>query len=169
MELHLQSHHWAHRMPDWLGAAVSGFVAGAVLMVLELLWDTTVNGTSPWVTSHMVAAIVMGPSVLQSAGFSLSVVATALLTHYLLGIAFGIILAAIIAPFRLDSSMGLVLLSGAVFGLLLYLFNFYGMERGFYWFAELRGWPAIVAHLIFGMVAAAMYWKIERRDIQNPT
>lgn len=164
MELHLQSHYWAQRTPDWLAAAVAGFVAGAVLMVLELLWNTSVNSASPWTTSHMVAAIVMGPNVLQSAGFSLSVVGTALLTHYLLGIAFGTILAIIMAPFHLDSSMGLALFSGAVFGLLLYLFNFYGMERGFYWFAEMRGWTTIVAHLIFGMVAAAMYLKIERRD-----
>ncbi|MNK04317.1 hypothetical protein D3C87_221780 [compost metagenome] len=162
MELHMHSHHWEQRMPDWTVAAVSGFAAGAVLMVLELLWSTIIMGTSPWVMSHMIAAIVLGQDALQSTDFSLEVVGVALATHYVLGIGLGLILAAIIVPFRFDSSIGMVLLTGAVFGVLIYLFNFYGMVRFFTWFAELRGWTTMLGHVIFGMVAAAMYWKLEQ-------
>lgn len=165
MELHMDSHHWDRRLPDWPMAAASGFVAGAVVMILEMLWSTVVTGAGPWTTPHMVAALVLGPTVLPTTGFSISVLAAALVTHYALGIVFGMILAAIIAPFHLDSSTGMALLSGAVFGLVLYLFNFYGMERVFPWFADMRGWAALVAHLIFGMTAAATYWKLERRDL----
>ena len=161
MEL-MHSHRWERRVPDWKVAAVSGFVAGAVLMVLELLWATLAGDGNPWLASHMVAAIVMGPDVLQSVDFSLPIVIVALVTHYILGIAFGLILAGIIVPYRLDSSIGMVLVTGAVFGLVLYLFNFYGMVRMFEWFAEMRGAATFVAHLIFGMVAAAMYWKLEQ-------
>lgn len=167
MELHMDSHHWERRLPDWPVAAASGFVAGAVLMVLELLWASAVSNAGPWATPHMIAGIVMGPGVLQSAEFSLPVVIAALVTHYVLGIAFGMILAAIIAPFHLDSSAGMVLLSGAIFGLVLYLFDFYVMEQIFPWFASMRGWATVVAHLIFGMVAAAMYWKMERRELER--
>lgn len=156
-------HHWERRLPDWPMAALAGFVAGAVLMVLELLWATAISGADPWSTPRMVAALIMGPGVLQSTGFSLSVAAAALVTHYVLGIAFGVVLASIMAPFHLDSSAGMVLLSGAIFGLVLYLFNFYGMERIFPWFADMRGWATLVAHLVFGMVAASVYWKLERR------
>lgn len=159
----MDTHHWERRLPDWPMAALSGFVAGAVLMVLELLWATAVSGVDPWNTPHMVAALIMGPGVLQSGGFSLSVAIAALVTHYVLGIAFGMVLAGIIAPFHLDSSAGMVFLSGAIFGLVLYLFNFYGMERIFPWFADMRGWATLVGHLIFGMVAASVYWKLERR------
>ena len=162
MELHMHSHHWEQRMPDWTVAAVSGFAAGAVLMVLELLWSTIIMGTSPWVMSHMIAAIVLGRDALQSTDFSLEVVSVALVTHYVLGIGLGLVLAAIIVPFRFDSSIGMVLLTGAVFGVLIYLFNFYGMVRFFSWFAEIRGWTTMIAHVIFGMVAAAMYWKLEQ-------
>jgi hypothetical protein len=161
MEL-MHSHRWERRLPDWKVAAVSGFVAGAVLMVLELLWSTFAGSGNPWLATHMVAAILMGPDVLQSADFSLPVVIVALVTHYVLGIAFGLVLAGIIVPYRLDSSIGMILLTGAVFGLVLYLFNFYGMVRVFAWFAELRGLSTLVAHLIFGLVAAAMYWKLEQ-------
>ena len=69
MQLHMHSHHWEHRLPDWHAAAVSGFVGGAVLMVLELLWTTNVIGSSPWSPAHQIAAIVMGRDVLQSIDF----------------------------------------------------------------------------------------------------
>ncbi|HYD82334.1 MAG TPA: hypothetical protein VEC06_21225 [Paucimonas sp.] len=163
MEL-MHSHRWVRREPDWTAAAVSGFVAGAVLMVLELLWSVTVAGEKPWATTHMIAALLMGTDALHSMDFSLGVAIMALVTHYVLGIFFAVILAMIMAPFHLDSSAGMALAAGAVFGLLLYWFNFYGMVRFFTWFEELRGWPSIVAHLVFGMTAALAYWKLERRE-----
>jgi len=162
MELHMHTHRWEQRMPDWTVAAVSGFAAGAVLMVLELLWSTIIMDGSLWQTSHMIAALTLGPDALQSSDFNLTIVAVALETHYVLGIVLGLILAAIIVPFHFDSSIGMLLLTGAVFGVAVYLFNFYGMVHFFSWFAEMRGWPALLAHIVFGMVSAAMYWKLEQ-------
>ena len=132
-------------------------------MVLELLWSALVVGTSPWVTSHMIAALVMGPNALQGAGFSVGIVAVALATHYLLGVVFALLLTILMAPFHLDSSSAMALLAGAAFGLLLYAFNFYGLVRFFPWFSEVRGTVTLVAHLIFGMAAALIYWKLEQR------
>lgn len=162
MELHMHTHHLESRAPDWMAAVVAGFVSGAVVMVLELLWSALMGRSSPWVISHMISAIVMGPNALQTTDFSVVVVATALVTHYVLGIVFGLILCGIIAPFHFDSSRSMVLLVGAVFGLLLYAFNFYGMSRFFTWFAEMRGLAALITHIIFGMVTAAAYWTLER-------
>lgn len=168
MELHLHSHHWERRVPDWPVAAVAGLCAGAILMVLELLWSALVTGTSPWVTSRMIAALVMGPNTLQGAGFGVGIVAVALATHYLLGVVFAVVFAGIVAPFHLDSSAPMVLLAGAAFGVLLYVFNFHGMVRFFPWFAELRGAAALAAHLIFGMAAALIYWQLEHRSALPP-
>lgn len=162
MELHMHSHRWEARKPDWQAAAASGLVAGAILMVLELLWTTNLIGATPWTMPHMIAAIAMGPQVLEPHDFNLMVMAVALITHYLLGIVFGLILGAIIAPFHFDSSPGMALAVGAIFGLMLYLLNFYGMARMFPWFAQMRGLATVIAHLIFGMSAAIMYWKLER-------
>lgn len=161
MDIHLHSYQ-RQRVPDWPAAAVAGLAAGAVLMVLELVWSTLVAGGSPWAVSRMIAAILMGPATLQSPEFNLEVVAMALAAHYVLGVGFGLVLAAIIVPFRLDSTVGMALLVGAVFGVALYLLNFYGMTRFFPWFAELRGAPTVVTHLIFGMTAALLYWKLNR-------
>lgn len=164
MELHLRSHHLEHRRPDWVAAAASGFVAGAILMVLELFWSAIVQDSNPWVTSHKIAAIVLGTDVLRSADFSVGIVGVALIIHYALGIAFGLVLASIIAPFRFDSSIGMAMLVGAVFGLLLYLINFYVLTSVFSWFADMRGWATLIANLIFGMALAVMYMKLERPE-----
>jgi len=162
LHLHMQSHRWQTRAPDWMAAAVAGFVAGAALMVLELLWSAAVHPDNPWAITHRIAAITMGRDVLQATGFALPVVAVALLTHYVLGIVFGLVLGALMASFRFDSSNGMVAASGAVFGILVYLFDFYGMVGAFPWFGAMRGWPTLLAHLGFGIVAAFMYWKLER-------
>jgi hypothetical protein len=161
MELHMHSHRWVARQPDWAAAAVAGFGAGGILMVLELAWTAFIVQGDPWVATRMVAAMVMGWDVLQTTGYSLGVVVAALAVHYILGVAFGIMLAAIIAPFQLDSSTPMVLFAGAVFGLVLYVLNFYGMVGAFSWFAELRGWPTAIGHVIFGMSSAYIYRRME--------
>jgi hypothetical protein len=156
------------RYADWPAAAVAGFGAGAILMVLDLFWSVAVTGDGPWVASRMIAAIVMGQQVLQSSGFSLSTVTVALLAHYALGVAGGIVLVAVGSRLRLDANLGLAALTGAAFGLMLYVINFYVLVRFFPWFAEIRGWTALLINLIFGITAAVLYWKLERRDDARP-
>jgi hypothetical protein len=36
------------------------------------------------------------------------------------------------------------------------------MARVFSWFADMRSWETFVAHLVFGITAALMYWQLER-------
>lgn len=163
MELPLTSLHWERRAPNWIVAAVSGFAAGAVLMVLDLIWSSIVDPGGPWRTSHMIAPIFLGTDTAQLTVFDFSprVVAIALAVHYALGIAFGLILAAVMAPLHLDATVPRVLVTGAAFGLILYIVNFFGMVQWFPWLADLRGWATVAAHLVFGMVAALLYWKLE--------
>lgn len=165
MDIHLPRLHWEHRLPDWPAAAAAGFAAGAALMVLELLWASMVMADNPWQVSHLIAAILMGPGPLQTTGFDALIVGVALVTHYALGIGFGLVLAWIIAGFHFESSPALMVAVGAAFGLVLYLINFYVMVRVFPWFEPLRGWPTVVAHLVFGIVAALMYWRLDRQGV----
>jgi hypothetical protein len=164
MELGQQSVRWERRSADWPVAIVSGLAAGAVLMVLDLLWSSLITG-GPWRTSNMIAPLFLGPDVLQSPDtrFSIGVVAFGLAVHYVLGIVFGMILAAIMVPLSLDTTLPKALLTGAVFGLVLYLVNFHGIARVLPWLAELRGWATLAAHLVFGAVAAVLYWKLARK------
>jgi hypothetical protein len=162
MELQLHPHYWTRSVPDWKAAAVAGLAAGAVLMVLDLCWPLALDGSSPWATPHKVAAIVMGQQALQSSAFDLGIVATALLIHYTLGIFSGLVIGIVIAGFHYETSLAMVQAIGAMFGVGIYLVNFYFLTALFPWFATLRGWSGLLGHLLFGVSAAMIYWKLSR-------
>lgn len=164
MDLHMQSHQLTHRLPDWRAAAIGGVLAGVVFLLLDML-ATVMMGGSAWAPTHMIAAIVMGNSALGSpAMFNIGIVVVALIVHFALAIGMGLVLGLIMAPFHFDSSWGMASVVGAVFGLVVYVVNFYGMTQFFPWFAEARGWTTLIAHVIFGIVAADAYLKLERRE-----
>ena len=164
MELHMHSHHFTHRMPDWRAAAIAGCAAGAVFLVLEFLgmWFA---GQSPWGAPRMIAAIAVGSGVLtQPPTFEVGIVLVALAVHFVLSVIFTLVLAVIIAPFNFDSGIGMVSLAGAVFGATVYLVNFYGMSQVFPWVADARSWVSFMSHIVFGLVAADTYLRLERKE-----
>lgn len=153
----------AVRRPDWPAAAVAGFAAGAILMVLDLLWSLVTTGSGPWATSHWIADAVRGTATADPTQFDAVAVAVALAAHYALGIASGLVVAAVSVPLRMDETAGKALVVGAVFGVAVYLINFHGFASMLPWFARMRGWTTFVAHLVFGVSAALLYWKLGRR------
>lgn len=92
------------------------------------------------------------------ATFDLTIIWVAMLIHVALAIVYGLILALIIH--RL--SMGMSIDAGAVFGLGLYTINFHGFTSAFPWFSMTRGGLSIVVHLVFGVVAALAYKRLQR-------
>ena len=162
MEIHLGNRHWDAHTPDWPAALIAGFLAGALLMVLEFLWAAT-GGDDPWAVAHKVAGITLGHDIATTADFSASVITVALITHYVLGMLFGCILAMVLSAFRLEASPGMAFGIGAVFGIALYFFNFYAMAKAYPWFVEMRTLETFIGHVIFGMVAGFLYWKMQRQ------
>ncbi len=139
---------------DWKAAIWSGLIAGAAFLALELILVPLLQGGSPWGPPRMIAAIGMGKEVLPPpATFDPVIVMVAMVIHFVLAIVYGLMLALIIH--RL--SVGVALIAGAVFGLVLYLINFYGFTAVFPWFAMARGGLSIFVHLVFGVVAAWAY------------
>jgi len=171
MELHLNLPWREHREVDWSAAAVSGLAAGAVLMVLELIWAASMSGEGPWRISQLIAALTLGAQVAQQAppyAFDATVVTVALVTHYVLGVLFGLALGFVIARFHDGAHLGTMQTIGAAYGVALYLINFYGVTLLFPWFVELRGWSSFVVHLAFGVVASLLYWRLARRGGRAP-
>ncbi|MEX2584071.1 MAG: hypothetical protein WD766_12390 [Gemmatimonadota bacterium] len=139
---------------DWKAAIWSGVIAGAIFMVLEMMMVPIFLDGSPWGPPRMIAAIVMGEGVLPPpATFDFMILMVALVVHFALSIVFAIMLAFPIARM----GFGAALAVGAGFGLLLYLVNFYGFTAIFPWFAMARNWVSIVAHILFGLIAAWSY------------
>lgn len=163
MDQRLNLRRWDTHRPDWVAAVVAGLAAGAVLMVLELLWVTSFGGTGrPWRTSNLIAAMVLGPELAQSSAYSLGAVGVALVVHYVLGAVFGVVLALVITGIHREASLFSIETVGILFGAGLYLLNFHGMSAAFPWVAELRGWATFIAHLVFGFTAALLYWRLRR-------
>lgn len=167
MEMQLQGHQWSRRAPVWPAAIVAGLAAGAVLMVLELVWAAMLGDRDPWILSRHVAAIVMGREILQATTFDVVVVGVALATHYLLGIFSGLVVGALIAGFHWETSLGMMQAIGAAFGAVIYLVNFHVLTALFPWFSDLRGWATFIGHLVFGMSAALLYWWLSRRTVER--
>lgn len=160
----LQTHRLTYRKPDWKAGIYAGLIAGVVFLALEMALVPALMGGSPWEPLRMIAAIVMGRDVLPPpATFDGGIFLAAMVVHFVLSVALGLILAEIIALFNFDSSAGLTFAVGAIFGLLVYFINFYGMTAVFPWFADARNWLTLALHMVFGVVAAESYFGLERR------
>lgn len=157
---------WKWRATDWAAAAVAGLAAGAVLMVLDLLWSGLFSPEGPWRISHMIAPVFMGTDELRSTGFAFSatVVAVALAVHYAMGVLWGLVTGVFMSQLLLDESPLHAGMAGAMLGCALYLFNFdllpaFGV---FPWLAQMRSGESLAAHVVFGVTAAWLYWRLKR-------
>ena len=141
---------------DFKAAVWAGIIAGVVFMALEMVLVATVGGGSPWGPPRMIAAIGMGKGVLPPpAAFDLGVMMVAMAIHFVLAILLGVILGLIVSRWKLGlmASIGV----GAIFGLAVYLVNFYGFTALFPWFAMARTPITLVTHVVFGIVLGWSY------------
>jgi uncharacterized membrane protein YagU involved in acid resistance len=140
-------------------AVVAGLVAGIVFLMVEMLLVPLVGG-SPWGPPRMMAAMVMGTEVLPPpASFDLGIMMVAMIIHFVLSIAFAVVLGLIIH--RMER--GAATIVGLGYGLALYLVNFYLFTAVFPWFANARNWVTVVTHLLFGALAALIYHALAHR------
>lgn len=162
--IHVLSPAEEAKTPHWKAAVWSGLIAGVVFLVLEMLLVSLIAGDSPWAPMRMMAAILLGQGVLPPpATFDVGIVAAAMVVHFALAIGYGLILSLLV--FRLET--GPALLIGALFGLGLYVVNFYGFTAVFPWFAMARNGMSILAHAVFGLTAAWAYKALAKREARG--
>lgn len=141
---------------NWRAVIISGLIAGFVFMMLEMILVAAVGGASPWGPPRMIAAMVMGKDVLPPpASFDTSIFIVAMVVHFVLSF----ILAAVFA-WAADASgwsVGTCIIAGLVFGLLVYVIDFYVMTAVFPWFAKARTPVTIFSHAMFGLVLGWVY------------
>lgn len=149
--------------PDWRAAVGAGLIAGAVFLVLEMVMVPVFLGGSPWDPPRMMAAIVLGERVLPMPGqtpppLNATIVAAALVVHFVLSTIYALILAALVARVSPKAAIAI----GIGFGVTLYVVNFYGFTALFPWFAMARNWVSILSHAVFGLVTAWAYEALAR-------
>lgn len=155
------------RMPDWGAAGWAGLIAGLIFMIAEVGLLPLTHGGNAWVPVRMVDAIIYGRQVLppppyfvDAAPGTSGMFFMALALHFSFSLIYLRVLSTLI--YRLDKSTALGV--GAAFGIGLYLVNFHLFTSAFPWFAAARGWTTLFSNLLFGVVAAATYKVLERRE-----
>lgn len=144
---------------DWKAAVIAGLIAGAIFLLVLLVAYPLVTGGTPWTVFRFMGAIILGESVLPPpTTFDAGVVVTAVLLHFILSVIYTLVLAFIVHRWGILVSV----IGGVLFGLALYLINFFTFTMFFPWFYPARAWPFSVVHILFGAIAGGVYELLEK-------
>lgn len=149
--------------PDWRAGLWAGLIAGLAFMMMEMGLVWLVQGESPWAPPHMIAAMALGDDILPSPGawapFDGTVMITAMMIHMALSAVLGVLGACLLR----GAGIGRGLVLGAVFGLAIYVLNFYVIAPfAFPWFVMARNWISAFSHIMFGVVFGMAYVALRR-------
>jgi aromatic ring-cleaving dioxygenase len=145
----------------WRAAIRAGLVAGVIFIVLEvILWPLAGLG-SPWEAVRMIAAILLGPGVLPPpASFDARIFMAAMVVHFCLSIIYAVAYATFRQLLLRGRLRRLSPFVHGLYGLFIYLINFYGFVALFPWFIEARHGISILVHVAWGM---AIPWAYDAR------
>lgn len=151
---------------QWRAVLEAGIAAGCLSAGVQiLLWWIFTDSWSRLLLrdARLTSALVMGQAVLPPAqGFDAAVMLSATLIHFTLSLLYAAVLAML-----MQFDLGMSLWIGGIFGLGLFFINLYGFTLLFPWFAQARDWITFIAHLVFGVSAAATYKLLERSSRPN--
>jgi len=150
----------ARRGPRALPAIQAGLFAGAAALLLLQVAGVVVYDESPWKLMRMFAALARGPAALEPEDeFDAALVAMGALLYFSLSVLYSLALSALAAevPRRLAPALGVA------FGLALYVANFHGFTALFPWFVPYRTLDTVLAHGLFGFLAARGLSHFRRR------
>ncbi|MBO27250.1 MAG: hypothetical protein CML61_00610 [Rhodobacteraceae bacterium] len=153
------THSDHHPAISWKAAIYAGLIAGLVFIVMEMVLVALVGGGSPLGPPAMISAIVLGPEVLPEQGtppeFNMSVFLTGQIVHFVLSVILAVIFVLIVS--RMTLGTGALIGIGVVYGIVVYLVNFYGMTAIYPWFATARNAITFSSHIVFGAVLGWSY------------
>jgi uncharacterized membrane protein YagU involved in acid resistance len=138
--------------------AVGGFIAGIAFAMFEMIMAVVLDGTSAfWNPLRMIGATVLGKEALSPDYGLVTAAVTGMMVHMMLSAIFGIVFAIGIAVLpNLARSRGALIIAASLYGLLLWVVNFYVIApvAGWNWFPDMTE-PLVqfVAHtFLFGTV-----------------
>lgn len=141
----------------WSAVIWAGIISSLVFQVLEAVLIPLFAGDSPWGPMRMIAAMVLGRSVLPPPStFDPGAALVALVVDIVLAIIYVFFLSWFIRFWRLRPA----LVAAAVFGVALFVINFYGFTAVFPWFVMGRNLVTLFTHIVFSVTAVLVFKKL---------
>jgi hypothetical protein len=145
------------RAAHWRAVVYAGIAAAIASTLVEgVAWLALADDPAGMIRRDIrfAAALPLGARVLAPTEyFGADIVLAATGVHLALSLAYAAALSWLLAAWRGQHQI----VVGAAFGIGLYVVNMHGMTRFFPWFAADRDAVTIAAHVVFGVVAAAVY------------
>src|SRR5919204_1443541 len=140
----------------WVKHGIIGGIVGAIGMMLAEMIIAAGMGMDAFMPPRMIAGILLGPSAMEPSTPLMTAAPVGMLLHLVLSIIYGLIFAWIVSVVpALRSTVG-VIVGASLFGLLLWLINFYVIAppAGWGWFpTQANPVQQFVAHVFgFGTV-----------------
>lgn len=140
--------------------AVAGLIGG-IAMAMVTMMVTAMMGMGAFAMPQMIGGLLLGPGAAMSGGAG--VVMIGLMLHMMFSIVFGLIYAAIV-----NSATHEFWVTGIVFGIVLWLFNFYVVGLFLPGARAMQSeplWLAVMNHMVFGLVTAWVAKALASRSV----
>lgn len=140
---------------EWVKyGALGGFIAGIAFSLFEMIMAALLNGASAfWNPLRPIGATVLGKEALSPDYGLVTAAVTGVVVHMVLSVLFGVVFGLAIAFLPgLARSAGMLIVVASLYGLLLWVVNFYVVApvAGWNWFPD-KSEPLVqfVAHIFF--------------------
>ena len=152
------------QLMDFKAAFWAGISAGIIFYLLNIFIVPLVLGGNMWVIVRLFSSIIYGEAVLAPPStFNIGALVVSIIINLILSIGFTFLIAFVFHKWGLF--MGII--GGAIFGLGIYIVNFYSLSYFFPWFFALSSWPFVITHVLFGAFAGGIYELLEVEKFEN--
>ena len=134
----------------WRAIPIAGIAGGTAFLLIVILLSSAWLGVDSAMLLSYFASLVMGNGVLTNPSVLTLIVGIGV--HYVLSIAFALIIALVVHRWGLWVGIG----GGAILGLSLYAINLYTMTLMFPWFYGINSALLVVGHVLYGAVVGAV-------------
>jgi hypothetical protein len=142
---------------DWRACGIAGVVASLVFIVCTTAFDA-LQYKAFFYSFQLIGERLMGADLQAPHEFNAGFWLSGLLAAIVVGVLAATVIAIVIHRF----GFWVGLIGGAVLGACWYFIVFYSLANIEPWLLGLKGELSLIAHLIFGATAGAVYEKFER-------
>jgi uncharacterized membrane protein YagU involved in acid resistance len=163
-----------YELGAWIGKGASAGVVAGIVFALFQIGYALLSGQAWSAPLRLIGAVGLGREALQPQYPLLSAAVSGVIIHLLFSVVMGVVFGALVAGLQaLAVNPGVLMVSASLFGMLLWLINFYVVApaAGWEWFPNQTSafWQGFVAHTFFfgTVVGAWLSQRIEKPKVKG--